>query len=51
MRRPLPLLAALLSALIGVALVAPSAAAKPDARAVERAMGYYLALGDSLATG
>ena len=51
MRRPLPLLAALVSALLGVALVAPSAAAKPDPRAVERAMGYYLALGDSLATG
>ena len=51
MRRPLPLLAALVSALLGVALVAPSAAAKPNPRAVERAMGYYLALGDSLATG
>ena len=51
MRRSQSLLAALVSALLGVALVAPGAGAQPSSRALERATGYYLALGDSLATG
>ena len=51
MRRFLRLLAAFCSALLGISLVAGSAVAQPNPRALERAMGYYLALGDSLATG
>ena len=43
--------AAVLAVLLCGALVAPNASADPSDTGRERAMGYYLALGDSLAAG